>query len=288
MKSITELLAPLNTLLGKQLNGIFHQVVFSSLSFTGMFSLTNLSRWTIGAKGSLRSIERFFSKQIDWTELSFGLLKRLINKDMEAIVAFDETVGKKAGKSTYGVGKHFDNKSKKVIPSIAILMLSLIIIDTQTSFALCFKQLIFPKKNKVNKPKQVKKVDKKRSVGRPKGSKNKKKPDPAYTFTVLNQVLTNFTTKSSRLLSFPSVKYAVGDGGFANKTVALFCENAGLELISKLNYNSALYFKSTEPYKTKPKKYGEKLNFNTLSSDFIKSGRVGARNFASPLSQNRT
>ena len=274
MKSITELLAPLNTLFGKRLNGIFHQVVFSSLSFTGMFSLTNLSRWTIGAKGSLRSIERFFSKPIDWAEVNFTILRDFLDKNTKVIIAFDETVGKKAGKSTYGVGKHFDNKSKKVIPSVAILMLSLIIVQTKTSYSLCFKQLLFPKKKKVNKPKEARKTDKKRSVGRPKGSKNKKKAEPAYTFTVLNQLLTTFVSKSLRLLSFLRVKYAVGDGGFANKTVALFCKNAGLELISKLNYNSALYFKSTEAHKTKPKKYGEKLDFNALNDDFLETEKI--------------
>ena len=60
---LTEILSPLKTL---TIHGTLVHVVQSSYGFVGRFSITNLSRWTFGKGGSLRTLERFFADSHDW------------------------------------------------------------------------------------------------------------------------------------------------------------------------------------------------------------------------------
>lgn len=282
MQHLEALLNSLAPVLSNSDFGVFIHIIKGYFGFTGKFSITNLSRWSYGRGGSLRNMERFFALKHDWLLLSVRLfsafmLDELEHRMGEFVLAFDETVGKKAGHSTYGVGHHYDSKSNGVIRSIAVMGLSLINTQSKRSYPLHSKQLIYQKQPSESTLKDLKKKTSKnkKSVGRPKGSKNKPK-DVAYTFKVLEEMINDFLTMLWRFLPILPLRYAVGDGGFGNDTVAQLCRNHDLELISKLHYNANLYFPYEGPYagKGRPRKYGQQLDYKGIDAKYLVDMRV--------------
>lgn len=255
-------------------------------SHTGHFSLTNLHRWVFGPGTGLRSIERFFASTHDWglnsAELISSFLTRLSGSFTgDWALTTDETVGKKAGRATHGVGFHFSSKDNKVIKSVAVLNLSLLHIGTKLSLPICHEQLLF---NTVEPSSKSKKqalegaattpATAPGKAGRPKGSKNKPKEAvaTAYTFQVLGRVLGNFFKLFDQYLSkLIQIKFLVGDGGFGNNTVAKIARSLNLNLISKLQYNAALYFPFAGAYggKGRPSVYGDKIDYKNLPPNAI-------------------
>ena len=235
-------------------------------SYTGTFSVTNVSRWLLTK--SKRGLERFYATPHDWTSHVGLLVQSFLSRFAGVVKGFnshwlltvDETVEKKAGKATYGVGYHYSSKAEKVIPSVAVFNLSLTHRLTKVSLPLLQEQLIFPTEKtekqlakkaakkaqqiaKVLATKEVKKTgvtpSKRVSTGRPKGRKNKPKNEEAtkneeiaYTFQVLGGILDRFVQFLAPLVaSLISIKYVVGDGGFGNNTVAKIVRAKGFELI---------------------------------------------------------
>jgi putative transposase len=253
-------------------------------SHTGKFSLTNLHRWVFGPGSGLRSIERFFAATHDWglssVELIDGFLTRLSGSFSGLLghwaLATDETVGKKAGHATHGIGFHYSSKDSKVVKSVAALNLSLLHVGTKLCLPACQQQLLFSTAEGSKKPKkQLTKVaagapaTAPKKAGRPKGSKNKPKQavTPAYTFEVLDRVLGSFFKLFAQFLSKAiQIKYLIGDGGFGNNTVANIAAAQNLYLISKLQYNAALYFPFAGEYcgKGRPKEFGDKIDYKNL------------------------
>jgi putative transposase len=112
-----------------------------------------------------------------------------------------------------------------------------------------------PKGSK-NKPKTA--------VNPPNGTKTEEKVEIAYTFKIMETLLDRFLLFAKDHLSrLIKVTYFVGDGGFGNNTVATIVRSKNLHLISKLQYNAALYFPFEGMYSGRgaPTKYGSKLNF---------------------------
>jgi putative transposase len=257
-------------------------------SHTGKFSITNVSRWTIG--GSTRTNERFYASSHNWVKYTLTLVCAFLmrvqkeNPSMKTgyFIAFDETVGKKAGKSTYGIGYHYSSKDQRVVKSIAVLGISLIHQPSNLSIPIIQEQFEHPTVSKAEKAvKKKKKSDatakksEKKKRGRPKGSKNKVKKDPkkveiAYTFQVLQRNLNAFVLHSKESLA-PLIEcnYAVGDGGFGNNSVAKICLSIDKNLISKLQFNAALHFTFTGEYcgRGPHRKYGDKINYDTFEID---------------------
>ena len=270
-------------------------------SYTGTFSVTNVSRWLLTK--SKRGLERFYATPHDWTSHVGLLVQSFLSRFAGVVKGFnshwlltvDETVEKKAGKATYGVGYHYSSKAEKVIPSVAVFNLSLTHRLTKVSLPLLQEQLIFPTEKtekqlakkaakkaqqiaKVLATKEVKKTgvtpSKRVSTGRPKGRKNKPKNEEAtkneeiaYTFQVLGGILDRFVQFLAPLVaSLISIKYVVGDGGFGNNTVAKIVRAKGFELISKLQYNAALYLPFQGEYSGsgRPKTYGDKVQYDRL------------------------
>ncbi len=391
MKKTINILDLFQNILGAKLSHL-SDMVKGNWAYTGSFSLTNVSRWLI--RGSLRSLERFYAKGQEWSLYSFELILGLISrhfKDLGSgwVLLVDETVDKKAGKSTHGVGYHYSSKDEGVIPSIALLNVSVCHQKSGLSLPLQQEQLLFstekqgkptacgtqgsvsvesrgveteslksesvvapkagrpkgsknksrtgaisdvvpcpiesetlkcprgskkrkepslpkpkgrPKgsKNKVPSspselksppavPKSLPNAEKgvpsllegKKKAGRPKGSKNKLK-DPteeqpiAYTFQVLARMLDSFVLLFlPQLLRFFPVSYVVADGGFGNNTVALIVLARGFHLISKLQYNAALYlpFEGISSGPGRPPKYSTKIDVqNGLPQYWVETG----------------
>jgi putative transposase len=297
MKEILNILDTLQNIQGAKVSKLL-TISSGYLAHTGKFSVTNLGRWTIGL--SVRNLERFYASSQDWLLQTLTIVWVFFEQMLKSeafrgntwCLAVDETVGKKSGKQTYGLGYHYSSKEDKVIKSISVLNLSLIHITTKLSLPVHQRQLTFDsvgKKTKVRKqpikaqtppPAVVEGViAQKKERGRPKGSKNKPKKgsadsEMAQTFQVFKQLLVTFLALFNKLLGgFMQFSYIVGDSGFGNDTVASICRASGKHLISKLQYNSALYFKAVVPELVQgtPKKkgrkpiYGEKLNYDELN-----------------------
>jgi putative transposase len=300
MKNTINILDLVQNIMGAKLAHL-EEISKSYWSHTGKFSITNLSRWVLTI--SKRSIERFYSRPHDWALNSVHLITSFLGRHIGIIkdfnenwvIAADETVDKKSGHATYGIGYAYSSKAEKIIKSVSVLNMSLIHRTAKLSLPILQEQLVFPTvlSEKAAEKKAAKKAQKAakeeaqksgvdvipKKPGRPKGSPNKpkieenasevikteQKEEVAYTFQVLETLLDRFLKFFKDHLSvFIKIKYFVGDGGFGNNTVAKIVRSKGLELISKLQYNAALYFPFEGTYcgRGPRPKYGDKLNFD--------------------------
>lgn len=227
---------------------------------TGGVTQKNISRQTNSLTSSsehrrgysYRSVQRFFALDINWSMLYLACINYFfINQPAKTyLLAIDEVVEKKSGKSTHGVGRFFSSIFGKPIRSVCFHVLSVIGVDSRKSFVLAHesreaqtnKSDKLDKKNKSKGVKGLKKSTKKakRKVGRPKGSKNKttvkEHTDLSKSFERLLQL---GLTLLASIGIIPS--YIVADGAYASKTYVLISRELGIELISKIRNNSVLY-----------------------------------------------
>jgi len=118
--------------------------------------------------------------------------------------------------------------------------LSLLDVEKRTSWPILIEQML--PKPKSEKPVKTKSKKQKRGRGRPKGSKNKNNRN-----VELNAEMTQVQTMLQKLLKLIGETlqpvYFVYDGAFGNNAAVQMTRQVGLDLISKLRNNSALYFK---------------------------------------------
>jgi len=129
------------------------------------------------------------------------------------------------------------------------------------------------KEKKEQKPKEKKKPTKaqKRTVGRPKGSKNKKNGPPTMSPELLRiqPVLQAFLAVLKGILA---VRYLVMDGRFGNYPSAWMVLQTGLQFVSKFRSDAALY----EPFAGKygghgpHPKYGDKVDVRQMKKKYLK------------------
>lgn len=270
MEQITVLLASVSHLLpGANINqfGLIIQSIYTISS--GGVTQKNISRY---GDLSYRSVSRFMSCGFVWRRLLISLLStHFTSADDNFLIAIDETVEDKAGKSTSKLGYFYCSKAKRAIKSVSFSVASLISVKERKSYVVDFEQLEQDKeKSAANKEKkQAAKAKKgsgdteKKAAGRPKGSTNKikKKSDSVGSValeTILNRILPLLCT----IGIVP--RYLVGDGAYGNMTGCLIAAACNLQLISKLHCNTALFF---APQKgTKQRKYGEQVDFAKLDT----------------------
>ena len=129
-----------------------------------------MSRWT-ETGGSYRTLQRFFTKTINWRLLNWKFFKDCVfDKDDVILMAGDTTTVTKAGKETYGLGRYFHSIYNRAVPSISFLNLSLISVKQHRAYPIIVKQVIKPEKKADT---QEEKTPDSKKRGRPKGSKNK-------------------------------------------------------------------------------------------------------------------
>ena len=225
--------------------------------------MLSISRWS--EEYSYKTIERFFDKKIDWLNLKWHLIKRVIGE--EVILVADETTISKAGKSTYGVGYFYSGLQSRAINSIQFLSFSIIDVKSRRAYPIFSKQLK-KKKKKVIREKP------KRKVGRPKGSKNKN--STKFRLEGLFKVVNWYLKIIRKMLNLPQLRYFVYDGAFGNNIGIQATRRADLHLISKLKKNSSLYFPFTGEQKGRgrKRKYGELLNYQDMDKKYLKETRV--------------
>jgi len=251
-------------------------IIQALLSMRGRITMLGLSRWSEKG-GSYKTIERFFNSKINWEKVNWWFIKKhLIKKGSVYLIGGDEVVTSKDGKHSYGLDWFFSSIQNQVIRSLAFLNLSLISVETRKAYPLVTKQIVKTKKEGCVKDKSSKKKNNKKKKkgkrGRPKGSGNKDKKMPKlspyleFVQKTINEALTLINKEID-------IIYFVFDGAFGNNYAVQMVKQCGLDLISKLQKNSALCFPNEEEYSGKgaPKIYGDDIDYEKLPEKHLKS-----------------
>lgn len=268
------------------------------LAITGRVTMKGLSRWALEG-ASYRTIQRFFHTVIAWKRIHWLFIRHhLLDPDDVYLVAGDEVVVSKAGKDTFGLGRFYSSLCNRPIPGLCFLTLSLISVKHRTSYPLCTEQLV--KDNTSGAPKEVKsnKKNKRKTkqpanqmagsqetdikaspasvlptsprAGRPKGSKNRSRVEVELSpfLLFLQRLLLELKALLNNTLS---VRYFLYDGELGHNDAAQMVRKVGWHLISKLRFDSALFFPFEGPYAGRgPKrKYGDRLDYNNLPDRFL-------------------
>ncbi len=255
------------------------QIIGAMLSIPGRVTMLGLSRWTEKG-GSYGTIQRFYNSIILWKELQWQLIqKNFLIEDGEYLLAGDETVVSKAGKQTYGMDRFFSGIQQRVIRSVAFFAISLIDVEKGRSYPIELKQVIRSEEEKLTSKirKETANTTPKRKRGRPKGSKNKvnqvekRSPELERIYHSLKSVL-------AMIGQTIQLKYIALDGHFGNEPCANMIKELGLDLISKLRTDAALYlpYQGEQLHRGRKRIYGQKLDLSNPPIQFLKSTQTEA------------
>jgi len=276
MTEILALLQNIAPLLEKTVLRQMSQVLFGILVASGRITMLGISRWTEKG-GSYRTVQRFYHRILPWKALQWMFFQKcfLKSKD-EYIIAGDEVVDSKAGKSTYGLDRFFSGIEQRVIPGLSFFALSLINVREEHSYPLQIEQIIKSAEEKAAskakaEAKKAQKNSEEKKRGRPKGSKNKNKQE-----VILSAELLRIQAALKKLMetigTALSLKYVAMDGHFGNYPSAWMIRQLNLHLISKLRCNTALYsaFEGDHECRGPKPKYGAKIDFHKMDAKYLK------------------
>ena len=275
--ALLQCLAPILTLTTiRQLS----RIVLALLSMTGRVTMTGIARW--GGDGtSYRTIQRFFATVLPWAQI-FWLCFRThhLQPDDVYILAGDEVVVTKAGKTTFGLDRFFSGVLQTTVPGVAFFSLALISTTTRRAFPLRLEQVVRTEAEKAAAKakaaaKQAKPPAAKRKPGRPKGSKNKSKTEVSLS-PELQRIQTLLQAQLQLIAGHVPLVYLALDGHFGNSPSLQMVRGCGLHLISKLRADAALYFPYDGPYQGRGprRKYGAKLEVDALPAQFLRQTSV--------------
>lgn len=253
----------------------FYRVVFALLAMSGRVTMKNISRWTPQG-GSYRTIQRFFNTVIPWSTICWKFFyMHLFDRESVYILAGDETTELKSGPATYGISRFFSSIYGKPIPGLAFLAVSLVSVKQRRSYPMAIEQIVRGNSSSTSEVSasenrlDTETTPAKRKRGRPPGSKNKNKKD-----VVLSETLTQLQKMVKALLTLIGdllpIRYFVLDGYFGHNNALQMVKQCGLELISKLRRDAALFFPSTAPYsgKGRPPIYGDRFNPQQIDAQY--------------------
>jgi putative transposase len=239
---------------------------------TGRVTMRGLSRWTERG-GSDRTLQRLFNTTLSWGQVHWLVIRQhLLGDETQWLLAGDEVVVSKSGKKTQGLDRFFSSVVGKTIPGLCFLSLSLISVQRRCSYPLRLEPIL--KETAASCPK-ASKAGRGKDRGRPKGSRNGNRrevslsPYLQFVQDLLRQVL-------ALVCQTLRVRYFVFDGAFGHHQALQMVRRTGLELISKLRHNSALYLPYDGPYAGRGprRKYGSKLDYQHLPPCFLKATSV--------------
>ena len=258
------------------------RIIPAMLAMTGRVTMLGISRWAEKG-GSYRTVQRFFHTAIPWATVFWLFFQRhLLQGEETYLLAGDECVVTKAGKQTHGLDRFFSSLYGKPVPSLAFFALSLVGVSERRSYPMMLEQVVRTAEEKAQaKAKaEAKKVRKKQKTkgkpGRPKGKKNRDK-----TKVTLTSELTRIQAMVNKLLTHIGhalqINYLVMDGKFGNNNALQMVLPTGLHLISKLRYDSALYYRYDGPYsgKGRHREYGDKVDYDNLPMCCLKAVKIG-------------
>jgi len=247
-------------------------VIYGMLISNGRLTMLEISRWT-EAGGSYRTIQRLYHTPLLWLQIQWIFFTSQFHQvGHEYIAAGDEVVFGKAGKETYGIGRFFSSLQNRVIPGLSFFTFSVIDVKERQSYPIQAVQMIKQKEQKKEKEKSAK--AKKHPVGRPKGSKNKGDENPTLSPELLRiePVLQAFLAILKGVLA---VQYLVMDGHFGNYPSAWMVLQTGLQFVSKLRTDAALYEPFTGTYcgRGPHPKYGDRVDVRKMKKKYLKSDK---------------
>jgi len=252
------------------------RIVQAMLSMSGRVTMLGLSRWA-GKGGSYRTIQRFFKTAICWPNVFCKFFMRhLFLPEREYFLVGDESVVTKSGKATHGLDHFFSGLLNKVVKGIAIFSLSLVSVEERHSYPLQVEQVVRTPaekeaaKKRKQKPTKKDKTAPRKKRGRPKGSRNRDKTQVELS-PELKRIQKMLKKQLAMLPDRVRVRYLALDGHFGNNNALQMTLQCGLQLISKLRYDAALYFvyNGRQNRKGPRKQYGQKVNYGLIHEDYL-------------------
>jgi len=259
------------------------RIILALLAMTGRVTMLGLSRWA-GKGGSYRSVQRFFYTVIPWGIVLWVFFRHhLFDPQDRYISAGDECIVTKSGKKTYGLDRFFSSLYGKPVPGLSFFTLSLISTQNRHSYPMMVEQMVRSEvektatrdKKTAKKTAKDKKKAKKGQPGRPKGSKNQHK-----TAVTLNPELLRIQAMMQKLLQLLGtlipLRHMVLDGHFGNHPALHMVRSCGLQVISKLRHDAALYFPYEGPYAGRGprRKYGTKIDYDNIPRRYLEQSSV--------------
>jgi hypothetical protein len=252
------------------------RIILALLTMTGRVTMTGITRWS-GEGTSYRTVQRFFATVIPWPQL-FWLITRqhLVQPDDVYILAGDEVVVTKSGKTTFGLDRFFSGIYQKVVPSVAFFSLALISTTTRRAFPLRLEQIVRTEAEKAASKakaaaKKTKQPGPKCKAGRPKGSKNQPKTELTLS-PELQRIQTMLKAQLHLMAGMLPLVYLTLDGHFGNSPTLQMVRGCDLHLMSKLRSDAALYFAYDGPYQGRGprRKYGAKLDVDAIPAQYLR------------------
>jgi hypothetical protein len=253
----------------------FSTIILALLAMTGRVTMLGISRWA-GQGGSYRTVQRFFTTVLPWAQLFWVFFcQHLARPDAVYILAGDEVVVSKAGRHTYGLDRFFAGVYGHVIPGLAFFSLALIDTTQRRSFPVRIEQVVRTAAEKAASrakavAKQAPKPAALRKPGRPKGSKNKTAADVVLSPELL-RIQTMVQAQLKLMAGRIPLTYLVLDGHFGDQPAWHMVQQCGLQLISKLRCDAALYLPYDGPYQGHGphRKYGDRLDYQHLPAKYL-------------------
>jgi putative transposase len=269
--TILPLLQHLNPILAKTTRRQMSLIIYALLAMTGRITMLGISRWT-GKGGSYRTVQRFFQTTIPWAQVFWAFFCTHLKQDEDSyIIGGDECVATKSGKMTHGLDHFFSSLFGKPVSSVALFALSLISVRERRSYPVLVEQIVRTEaekavaKQKTEAKRAKKKKKKKGQPGRPKGSQNRNKAEVTLTPELrrIQEMVKQLLVLVDKTIT---LSYIALDGHFGNNNAMQMVRQCGLHLISKLRYDSALYF--LYEGENSRQKYGDKINYDHIPTRY--------------------
>jgi putative transposase len=248
------------------------RVTEAMLAMTGRVTMRGMARWA-GKGGSYRTIQRLFTTSLSWATLQWVLIRHhLLEPDDVILMGGDDVVVTKSGKQTYGLDRFFSSLYGKRVPGLGFLSLSLISVKRRTSYPVMMEQL---DTEPTAKPQEGSKKTSHGKQGRPPGSKNRHRRDVELSpyLRFVQETIKRFLQVIGEHIK---VRYFIFDGAFGHNDALQMVRQLGLQMISKLRHDAALYVPYDGPYagRGKRKKYGKKLAYRHIPAEYLQASFV--------------
>jgi putative transposase len=248
------------------------RVIEAMLSMSGRVTMRGLSRWS-SKGGSYRTIQRFFNTTLNWCHLNWLLIRHhVLDADDVVLMSGDHVVVTKAGKMTSGLDRFFPSLYGKTVPGLCFLSLSLLSVKRRTSYPVITEQVEKPSEALVQEPAKKKARGRR---GRPKGSRNRNRREVELSPS-LGFIQEHIKRLLEQIGAAFKVVYFLFDGELGHNDAMQMVRQVGLHLISKLRYNSALYFPYKGEYSGRGprRQYGQKLDYWNMPSAYLQSTSI--------------
>ncbi len=259
------------------------RIALALLAMTGRVTMRGISRWT-DTGGSYRTVQRFFATALPWAQLLWLFFRQhLFRADDVYLLAGDEVVVTKAGKTTHGLDRFFSSVYQHPVPGLAFFSLALVSTQERRAFPIRVDQVVRTDAEKAARTvkaatRQQQAAAPKRKPGRPKGSTHTPKADLPLS-PELQHIHTLVQDLLRLIAGWLSLTYLVLDGHFGNRPSFQMAQQCGLHLISKLRTDAALYLPYDGPYQGRGprRKYGAKLDYAAIPERYLKETTLEAQ-----------